>query len=166
MALCDLALYPAPVLRKECKVVQNVNQAAHKLIADLKDTLSYQDGVGLAAPQIKAPLRVAVIDLAKMDHERDDVLVMVNPEILETEGEDVFEEGCLSIPGAYAKIKRPVYTKISALDENGDSYEFEASGFLSAAINHEIDHLDGVLIQDYLGPVKKKLFLKKARKAR
>ena len=166
MALCDIVLYPNRVLRASCQPIHEVNDSAQTLIQDLKDTLSYEDGVGLAAPQINAPLRVAIVDLSKMEHERNDVLVMVNPEILETEGEDSFQEGCLSIPGVYAMVDRPVYTKISASDETGELYEFEATGFLSAAINHEIDHLDGTLIQDHLGRVKRKLFLKKAKKAR
>lgn len=166
MGVCDIILYPSNKLRMECSKVGDFGNSLDILVQDMKDTLLYEDGLGLAAPQIDAPLRVAMIDLSKTDHEGAGILVMINPEILEKEGEEEFQEGCLSIPGVSAKIKRPVYTKIRAKNVKGELFEFEARGYLSAAINHEIDHLNGVLIPDHLSPLKKKLFLKKARKNR
>lgn len=146
MAIKEVVKHPAKVLREKCKEVTVINEEIITLLDDLYDTMVEYDGVGIAAPQINVPLRVAIVELG----EERDILEMINPTILETSGSEVDIEGCLSFPNLYGEVERPTYVKIEACDREGRVYELEAGGFDARAILHEIDHLDGVLFDSKL----------------
>lgn len=131
-----------PVLRKVCKEVKMITPRTQVLIEDMLDTMYEANGVGLAAPQIGILKRIVVIDVG------EGPIVMINPKILETSGEQTGTEGCLSLPGLCGTVTRPNYVKVEATDENGDLYELEGTELLARAICHECDHLDGVLYRD------------------
>ena len=158
MSLLPLHLLGSPVLRQRSVEVTEVDDATRRLIDDLFDTMAAAKGVGLAANQVGVARRVAVIDA-------DDVrLVLVNPVILEGQGRETAEEGCLSIPEIYAEVTRPGRVTVEATDRDGNRYRQEAEGLLARAIQHEIDHLDGILFVDHLGPMKRKMLLARFRK--
>ena len=128
-----------PALHKVCRPVEKFDWRLHKLLNDMADTLAEANGVGLAAPQVGILRRVVVV------HTGEEVLEIINPEILETSGEQDGLEGCLSIPGRYGLVKRPMKVKIRAQDRNGEWYEAEGEGLIARAFCHEIEHLDGIL---------------------
>ena len=135
-------------LRKVCKEVKVVNERTKDLINDMLETMYDAQGVGLAAPQVGVLKRIVVIDIG------EGPLVLINPKILETEGEQREYEGCLSIPGKSAYVKRPMKVKFSFMDENMEEYEGEAEGLMARAVCHELDHLDGICYVDKLdGPL-------------
>jgi peptide deformylase len=138
--------------------VQTVDDDVRRLIADMFETMDAAKGIGLAANQVGVARRVAVVDVD------DDRFIMVNPRILETEGRASAEEGCLSIPDIYADVTRPDRVVIEALDAEGNSYRKEATGLKARAIQHEIDHLDGILFLDHLSLVKRQMLLAKWRR--
>lgn len=146
MAIKEVVKHPAKVLTEKCKEVTVINEEIITLLDDLYDTMVEYDGVGIAAPQINVPLRVAIVELG----EERDILEMINPTILETSGSEVDIEGCLSFPNLYGEVERPTYVRIEACDREGRVYELEAGGFDARAILHEIDHLDGVLFDSKL----------------
>ena len=158
MSQLPLHLLGSPVLRQRSAEVTAVDDKLRKFIDDLFDTMAANKGVGLAANQVGVARRVAVIDA---DGDR---LVLINPEIIEGEGRDTAEEGCLSIPDVYADVTRPARITVEATDQDGNRYRREAEGLLGRAIQHEIDHLDGILFLDHLGPIKRKMLLAKFRK--
>ena len=141
MAIKKVITHPATVLSTPCKEVEVINEEIIELLTDLYDTMIENDGVGIAAPQINVPLRVAIVELG----EERDLLEMINPTVLEVEGAEVDIEGCLSFPSLYGEVERSSYVRIEANDRDGAVYELEAEGFDARAILHEIDHLDGVL---------------------
>ncbi|OCA85497.1 peptide deformylase [Bacillus sp. FJAT-27225] len=141
MAIRKMVLHPAEILEQPCSKVENFDKKLKKLLDDMYETMIEYDGVGLAAPQIGKPIRVAIVDI---DDEAG-TIEMVNPSIVETSGEQTGVEGCLSFPGLYGEVTRPNYVKIEAQDRKGRWYVLEAEGFLARAIQHEIDHLDGIL---------------------
>jgi peptide deformylase len=143
--------------------VPEVNEDIRHLIDDLFETMRAARGVGLAANQVGVPLRVAVVDVGEED---PPALVLVNPRITERAGTQVGEEGCLSIPEIYADVERAETVVLEALDRDGRPYTLRAAGFKARAIQHEIDHLDGVLFLDHLSAVKRGLLLSKWRKSR
>ncbi|HKQ30753.1 MAG TPA: peptide deformylase, partial [Burkholderiales bacterium] len=132
-----------------------------QLVADMAETMYAAPGIGLAAIQINVPQRVIVIDLSEM---RDQLLVLINPEIFEKDGEQVFEEGCLSVPGVYDEVTRAAHIRLRAVDRDGRPFEMEASGLLATCIQHEIDHLDGKVFVDYLSRLKQTRIRKKLEK--
>jgi peptide deformylase len=146
------------VLRQHSAAVQTVDDDVRRLIADMFETMDAAKGIGLAANQVGVARRVAVVDVD------DDRFIMVNPRILETEGRASAEEGCLSIPDIYADVTRPDRVVIEALDAEGNSYRKEATGLKARAIQHEIDHLDGILFLDHLSLVKRQMLLAKWRR--
>lgn len=158
MSLRDLHLLGSPVLREAGAPVAAVDEEVRRLIADLFETMYAAKGVGLAANQIGVARRVAVIDA---EGER---LVLVNPRIVETSGKDGAEEGCLSIPEVFAEVTRPERIVLEALDEEGRTYRRELDGLPARAVQHEIDHLDGILFLDHLSPLKRKRILAKWKK--
>ena len=158
MSLLPLHLLGSPVLRQRSAEVTVVDEETRRLIDDLFDTMAAAKGVGLAANQVGVARRVAVIDA---DGDR---LVLVNPVIIESEGRDAAEEGCLSIPEIYAEVTRPAQVTIEATDRDGNRYRHDAAGLLARAIQHEIDHLDGILFVDHLGVIKRKMLLSRYRK--
>lgn len=142
MALRNVRVIGDDVLRKKCREVKELKERDRILIDDMFDTMYEENGVGLAAPQVGVLKRIVVIDTG------DNPLVLINPVILETSGEQTGDEGCLSLPGKSGKVTRPNYVKVKALDENMEEFELEATELLARAVCHECDHLDGVLYVD------------------
>ena len=148
--------YPDKRLREQGKKIEAVTPEIQKLIDDMAETMYAAPGVGLAATQIGEALQLFIIDIADSD-EPSDLKVFVNPEIIERDGEIVWQEGCLSFPGVQEDIDRAAKVKVRAQDRDGKWFELEAEGLLAVAIQHEFDHLQGVLMIDHMGPLKKRL---------
>jgi peptide deformylase len=148
--------YPDKRLREPGKKVAAVTPEIQKLIDDMAETMYAAPGVGLAATQIGEPLQLFIVDIASED-EPSELRVFINPEILEREGEITWQEGCLSFPGVQEDIDRAAKVRVRALDRDGKPFELEAEGLLAVAIQHEYDHLQGVLMIDKMGPLKKRL---------
>lgn len=148
--------YPDKRLRERGKKIEAVTPSIRALIDDMAETMYAAPGVGLAATQIGEALQLFVIDIADAD-EPSDLRVFINPEILETQGEIVWQEGCLSFPGVQEDIDRAAKVRVRAQDRDGTSFELEAEGLLAVAIQHEFDHLQGMLMIDHMGPLKKRL---------
>jgi len=145
MALRNIVLEGDPILRKTARPVDEITPRIIKLLDDMKDTMYYENrGVGLAAPQVGVLRRVFVIDVG----DEHGFIEFINPEILETEGEQVYREGCLSLPGKAADVKRPARVKIKAQNRDGEEFILDATGLLAVCICHENDHLDGILYTD------------------
>ena len=145
MALRNIVLENDPLLRKTSRPVDEITPRIIKLLDDMAETMYYENrGIGLAAPQVGVLRRVFVIDVGD-DH---GLLEFINPEIIETDGEQEFQEGCLSVPGKTAKVCRPAKVKIRALNREGEEFELEADGLLAVCICHENDHLNGILFTD------------------
>lgn len=156
MAIFPIRTFGDPVLRTPARQVAKIDEKIRKLVDDMIETMYDAPGVGLAAPQIGVGLRVAVFDTGDGAGAR----TMINPELLETEGEWEFEEGCLSVPGYWWTITRPAYAKIRALDETGEEVVYEGDELMGRVLQHEYQHLDGVLILDQLGRRERKKVLK------
>jgi len=165
MALREILVYPDPRLRERAQPVEAVDDSVRQLVEDMAETMYAAPGVGLAANQIGVLKRIFVIDIAD-EGEPSDLKVFINPEILETGGTQTYQEGCLSFPGGSEEIKRAEYVRVRALDRHGQPFELEADGLLAVAIQHENDHLDGVLMIDKLGPLKRRRLGQKIKKAR
>ena len=163
MAIRDIVLFPDKVLTTACEPVDEVDDQIRELVDDMVETMYDAPGIGLAAPQVGVPLRITVIDVSGPE-EREELHVFINPEIIETEGNLVWEEGCLSIPGVYEKVNRAAQVKVRALDRDGEPFELEAEELFAVAIQHELDHLDGVLFLDHLSGLKRRLAVKKYKK--
>jgi peptide deformylase len=141
LAIRKIVMYPAEILESKCKKVEVFDKKLVKLLNDMYDTMIEFDGVGLAAPQIGLDQQIAIVDIG----DEDGTIEMINPEIVETTGEQTGAEGCLSFPDLYGEVSRPSWVKIKAQDRKGKFYTLEAEDFLARAILHEIDHLNGVL---------------------
>jgi peptide deformylase len=142
MALRNIRQYGDDVLRKRCREVEKVDDRLLTLIEDMKETMYEADGVGLAAPQVGILKRLFIVDVG------EGPLVFINPEIIETSGKQIDEEGCLSLPGETREVMRPNYVRARALNEKGEEFEIEAEELLARAILHEYDHLNGTLFID------------------
>ena len=156
MAIFPIRTFGDPVLRTPAKPVREIDDRIRKLVEDMIETMYDAPGVGLAAPQIGVGLRLAVFDAGDGLGAR----TMINPELLESAGEWDFEEGCLSVPGYWWEIQRPAYAKFRALDENGEEVVYEGDELMGRVLQHEYQHLDGVLIIDQLGRRERKKVLK------
>lgn len=167
MAILEIRKYPDPVLRNKTTRIEHIDPSLDRLIGDMVETMHAAPGVGLAANQIGAPLQIAVIDLSARENEeqRHPLIVIINPEILSLDGSVFEEEGCLSIPDYSEKVKRAARVKVRAQDRSGKPFEIEAEGLLAKALQHEIDHLNGLLFVDRLSPLKKNIFKRRYRKA-
>ncbi len=164
MAKKQILAIPDPLLRKVSEPVNSVNKEVKNLMDDMLETMYAAPGIGLAAVQIGVLKRIIVIDLSK-DNEKKNPLFIVNPEITFKSNELIsYEEGCLSIPNQFAEVKRPSSCKLNFLDYNGKKKEISADGLLATCIQHEVDHLDGILFIDHLSKLKKDLILKKTKK--
>ncbi|MBB4823983.1 peptide deformylase [Sporosarcina luteola] len=141
MAILEIVKHPSPILTQSCKEVVAFDEELATLLDDMHDTMVAADGIGLAAPQVGKPIRVAIVDLG----EGDDVIEMVNPVVTAIGGSEVEVEGCLSFPGLYGEVERPFFVRIEAQERDGSLYELEAEDYEARAIMHEIDHLNGVL---------------------
>ena len=148
--------YPDKRLREKGVKIDKVTPELQALIEDMAETMYAAPGVGLAATQIGEPLQLFIVDIADTD-EPSDLKVFINPEILLAEGELSWQEGCLSFPGVTEEIDRAAKIRVRALDKQGKSFELEAEGLLAVAIQHEYDHLQGALMIDHMGPLKKRL---------
>jgi peptide deformylase len=142
------------ILRKKSREVAEVNERIVTLLDDMWETLSENNGVGLAAPQVGVLRRVAVIDTGKDETEDGVRIEMINPRLLESEGETEDDEGCLSIPGMVGVVRRPTRVKVEAIDRSGGTFTVEGEGLLAKALCHEIDHLDGILFVDRASSVR------------
>lgn len=166
MALREIRKFPDPVLRRKTDRVTSINGTIERLIDDMVETMHAAPGVGLAANQVGVSLQVAVIDLSTREEKekRHPLIVIINPEILSQQGSVVEEEGCLSIPEYAEKVKRAARVKVRAQDRTGNVFELEAEGLLAKALQHEIDHLNGLLFIDRLSPLKKSIFKRRLKK--
>jgi len=165
MAVREILVYPDPRLREKAEPVAQVDDSIRALVEDMAETMYAAPGVGLAANQIGVLKRVFVIDIAD-DEEPSNLMVFINPEIIDTTGTQTYQEGCLSFPGGSEEIKRAERVRVKALDINGKPFELDAEGLLAVAIQHENDHLNGVLMIDKLGPIKRRRLGQKIKKAR
>ena len=156
-----IVIEPDPILRKESAPIEKVDNDLRKLLDDMLETMYAAPGIGLAAVQIGILKRLIVIDISK-DKEKKNPLFLINPEIVsKSKNTSMYEEGCLSLPGHFAEIERPSECQINFLDYNGKKKEITAKGLLSTCIQHEVDHLNGILFIDYLSKLKKDMIIKK-----
>ena len=164
MALKQILTEPNKILREKSLVVDQVNDDVRKLMDDMLETMYAAPGIGLAAIQVGIPKRVIVLDIAQKDGPKNP-MYFVNPEIIEkSDINSIYEEGCLSVPGQFAEINRPDKCHIKYLDYYGQQKEIKAEGMLATCIQHEIDHLEGILFIDYLSNLKKTMIIKKLSK--
>ncbi len=166
MAILDILVYPDERLRTVATPVERVDDTIQTLVKDMFDTMYDAKGIGLAATQVDVHQQVIVMDLSE---ERNEPRVFINPVIIERDGEQVYDEGCLSVPEYYAPVKRAERIKMTALDQQGEIYELEADGLLAVCIQHEMDHLAGKVFVDYLSRLKqdrvRKKLVKRAKMA-
>jgi peptide deformylase len=164
MAILEILVYPDQRLRTVAKPVDVVDDSIRQLVKDMTETMYDANGIGLAATQVDVHKQVIVMDLSD---ERNQPKVLINPTVIEHDGEQEYDEGCLSVPEYYAPVKRAESIKITALDEQGEIYQLEAEGLLAVCIQHEMDHLAGKVFVDYLSRLKqdriKKKMVKRAR---
>jgi peptide deformylase len=160
MAILEIKTVPDPVLRKIASPIENINSDIIKLSENMVDTMVAARGAGLAANQVGVPVRLVIIE-ASLNPKGKKHLIILNPVIVESVQEEVAEEGCLSVPGFYEFVKRAGKVRARGIDLKGKTIELECEGQFARAMQHEIDHLNGVLFVDYLSPVKKNIFKKK-----
>jgi len=159
MAILEIKEYGEPVLREKALPVKEITPEILNLIKDMAETMYTASGVGLAALQVGVPKRIILVD-----GEEDGLIVLINPMIIKSEGEVVAEEGCLSVPDIYSQVKRSSKVTIKALNENGDPIEITEEGLIARALQHEIDHLDGILFIDRIGRMERQILLNKLKK--
>lgn len=164
MAILDILTYPDPELKKISEPVDKVDENIITLIDNMFETMYAAPGIGLAAPQVGVLKRIIVLDIGERDGGQGAPLALINPEIVSSEGETTFEEGCLSVPEYTADVVRAKEVKIKGIDRKGEAVEIDADGLLSIALQHEIDHLNGILFVDRLGLVKRDIFKRKVKK--
>ena len=166
MAILPIRLYPDPILRKRCKPAGKVDDALRGLARSMVETLHGAPGAGLAAPQVGEAVRLIVVDLS-LGQDPAQLHVLVNPELAAAEGEQMEEEGCLSLPGVHEKVRRSMRVRVRALNLRGEEIRLDGAGALARVLQHEMDHLEGKLILDHLGRLKrdalKKLLKKQGR---
>jgi peptide deformylase len=161
LSILTILEFPDERLRKKAEKVQAVDESIRKLVDDMFETMYESRGVGLAATQVNVHRRVIVIDVSE---EKNAPLCLINPEIVEKDGVEESEEGCLSVPGFFEKVKRAEHVRIKALNRDGQLFELEAKDLLAVCVQHEMDHLDGKLFVDYLSPLKRQRIKKKLEK--
>jgi len=164
MALLEIKKYPEKILKERSVPIETLNDDIQRLIDDMVETMYAARGVGLAANQVGVPKRLCVIDTS-IREEKNPLIVLINPAIIGKEGAEEAEEGCLSIPGYIPTIKRSAKVFARGLNREGKSIEIEATGLLARALQHEIDHLDGLLIIDRISPIKRQFFKKRYKKS-
>ncbi len=144
MGIRKILTVEEPALHKVCRPVESFDHKLHKLLDDMRQTLIDSEGVGLAAPQVGILRRVVLVDTG------EEILELVNPSLLETDGEQVGAEGCLSVPGKYGIVRRPYYAKVKAQDRHGNWYEYEGEELIARCFCHELDHLDGIIYTEVM----------------
>ncbi len=163
MAKLEILEIPDSRLRTVAKPVESFDGALGRLIDDMTETMYSAQGIGLAATQVDVHRRLLVLDVSEA---QDQPRVYINPEILEAEGSETCEEGCLSVPGIYAEVSRAERVRVSAQDRDGKTFEENLDGMHAVCLQHEIDHLDGKVFIDYLSPLKRRMLIKKLEKQR
>ncbi len=164
MAILEILQYPHPILKKKTQPIQKIDPAIRQLIQDMAETMYAAPGVGLAAPQVGHPLRLAVLDVTPANQPKN-LVVLINPEIVVTEGECLWEEGCLSVPDYSEEVKRKKKVVVRCQNLEGDNMEVVGdNNLLSIALQHEIDHLEGILFIDRISKLKRDLFKKRLQK--
>lgn len=163
MAVLEIISYPNPILRKRCRPVSDITPEILKLADNMAETMYAAPGVGLAASQVGASLQVAVVDVTWRTEEGRNITTIVNPVLVYAEGETVGEEGCLSVPGCMAEVKRSARVLVRGLDRQGKEIEIAGEGLLAVALQHELDHLNGVLFFDHLSRLKRDILKKKLK---
>ena len=161
MALLNILHFPDPRLRTVAKPVTEFDESLQKLVSDMFETMYEAPGIGLAATQVDRHIRLLVLDVSD---NRSQPRCLINPEILEADGEEEMDEGCLSVPGFYEKVRRAEHIRVRAQDQFGETREFEASGLEAVCIQHEMDHLEGKLFVDYLSGLKRNRIRNKLEK--
>jgi peptide deformylase len=164
MAYMQIKTYPDPVLRKVCKPIEVIHDEMVTLCNDMVETMRLAQGAGLAANQVGVSIRLIVLD--PRTKKNDNPIILINPVITEQNSEEITEEGCLSLPKFYEYVKRAKRVFVTGINIKGEPFEMECDGFMARAVQHELDHLNGVLLIDHLSPVKKDLFKKKYMKDR
>jgi peptide deformylase len=159
MAILEIKEYGDPVLREKALPVEEVTPEILNLIKDMTETMYTASGLGLAASQVGVPKRIILVD-----GEEDGLIVLINPMIIKSEGEIVAEEGCLSVPDLYSQVKRALKVTVKALNQNGDPIEITKEDLTARALQHEIDHLDGILFIDRIGRMERQMLLNKLKK--
>lgn len=163
MAVLEIRKYPEKILKQRALPVTSMDKALQTLIDNMIETMYAAPGVGLAAPQVGISKRLAVIDISTKDTDIP-LMVLINPVLLHGEGSVEFEEGCLSIPDYAVRVERSEKVKVRAMNREGKDMEIDAEGLLAIALQHEIDHLDGVLLIDRISPIKREFFKKRFQK--
>jgi len=164
MAVLPIITAPDPRLKVTCEPVAAVDAEIARLMNDMLDTMYLAPGIGLAAPQVGVAKRILVVDVSPKDGPREPIR-MANPEIVwQSEELATYEEGCLSLPEQYADVERPEKVRVRYLDETGTQQELEAEGLLATCVQHEMDHLDGIIFVDHLSALKRKMILRKLAK--
>lgn len=161
MAILNVLHFPHPNLREKAVPVEAIDAGIRTLVEDMQETMYAEGGIGLAATQVDVHKRIIIMDLSET---KDQPMVMINPEILQREGSEQTQEGCLSVPGFYETVERAEKIRCRYLDLQGESQELHADSLMAVCIQHEIDHLDGKLFIDYLSPLKRQLIKKKIKK--
>lgn len=159
MAILEIIEYGEPVLREKSLLVKEITPEILNLIKDMAETMYTASGMGLAAPQVGVSKRIIITD-----GEEEGLIVLINPTIIESEGEVIKEEGCLSVPDIYSQVKRSSKVTIKALNESGDPIEITKEGLIARALQHEIDHLNGILFIDKIGRMERQILLNKLKK--
>ena len=166
MAILPIIWAPDPVLKTKCRSVDVVDDEVRRLIDDMFQTMYFAPGVGLAAPQVGVTKRVIVVDVAGKD-EKPQPISLVNPDIVwRSDATQIYEEGCLSLPELYADVERASHVKVRYLDRDGAEQKIEGEGLLAVCLQHEIDHIDGVLFVDHISALKRNIMMKKMVKAK
>jgi peptide deformylase len=163
MAMLSIVTYPDEPLRRQAAPVEIIDKQLRKLISDMTDTMYQAPGIGLAANQVGELLQVVVIDVRR-ENDESGLLTLINPRIVAVQGQVSFEEGCLSVPGYYAHVKRYEEITVEALDIEGKPLRIEASGLLAVVLQHELDHLNGRLFIDHLNPIARDIFKRRWKK--
>ena len=161
MALLEILHFPDPRLRKKAQPVDKVDDQIRQTVDDMFETMYQAPGIGLAATQVNIQKQIIVIDISE---EKNAPICLINPEIVQMDGEEEMEEGCLSVPGIFENIRRAEKITVKALDQHGNEYQKHADGLLAVCIQHEMDHLNGKLFVDYLSPLKRQRIKKKILK--
>ena len=163
MAVLEILKYPHPALKKRCEQVEQVDEEVKQLIHDMRETMYHASGVGLAACQVGVARRIIVMDVNPIDPEQG-FFALINPEIIDEEGEIDYEEGCLSVPDCTENVKRKEKVRVKGMTPDGEGIELAGEGILSIALQHEIDHLNGVLILDRISRLKREIYRNKLKK--
>jgi len=164
MAVLEILHFPNPILKQKSRPVQKIDSRILKLVQDMAETMYSAPGVGLAAPQVGHSLRLAVIDVTKANEPRN-LIVLINPEIVASEGECSWEEGCLSVPECSEEVKRNKKVAVRFQNLRGETVEMTGEDLLAIALQHELDHLDGILFIDHLSQLKRSRYVSKIKKA-